>query len=471
MSLFDELRGLNTKADVVARQILSKILGYLLTFLRLVTRIIVAIAMLVAKVAKFTFESRNKIIGILFFTAALVGLLTCVSTLTPLSEWLDAIKTWLVDSWLFLLIGTAIVVLSGWNYISPTLRTWLKKDAWRVTTWSLVGFGLIAVSLLGWLDNNDGAVNLWMGAIVISVVVMGLISIWLAPKKAYVAPSVYIEDNPKSEKSVVPYESQRKVITEAQYLINGGMPAVFAISGQWGVGKTFLLERVREGLSDKIIWVNFEPWRYASEEALIRGFYQDISTELTSQIPGLQFIVKPLAETVDKFVRRGDDTGIFGMITETIRKFSTPKEDPEIQIREVLEREGRRLIIVIDDVERSFSSERIFRTLQLAHFSKNIPNVQVIFLCEKSVLQKAKPAHFEANYLEKFVEKEIFIPNPRPAELREHFQNLANTIGENSFNEGDLSDDMLRAVGTPRGVLRLFNEYALFRVNIERNEE
>ncbi len=142
--------------------------------------------------------------------------------------------------------------------------------------------------------------------------------------------------------------------------------------------------------------------------------------------------------------------------------------------------EGKRLVIVIDDIERSFDGERIFRTLQLAHFAKCIDNVQVVFLCDKDVVLKARPSHFgnpsqdATEYIEKFVEREVVVPSPRPPELRQLFFKLMssqNQLPGFDFSEDDLSDEILSAIATPRGVIRLFNEYAAFRVNTEGDIE
>jgi predicted KAP-like P-loop ATPase len=338
---------------------------------------------------------------------------------------------------------------------------------------------LATISYSGLPQEGIAYRSVYASVVILYIVTLAIIAKLLPSKSISPSESPYIDDSPAGHDGAEPYETQRRIVADVKRLIEGGRPSTIAITGHWGIGKTFLLLRAKHEVEydDSIIWMNFEPWRYASEEALIRGFYQDIGATLAEEIPGMQHITKPLAETTDKFVRQHDGTGIFGTAMDALRVASTSNDNPEDQIRELLDQEGRRLVIVIDDVERSFNPEQIFRTLQLAHFAKNIDNVQVVFLYEKDVVLKACPAHLvgasQTEYLEKFVEVEVFVPSPRPSELRQLFTSFMG-IHRNregfDFTESDLSDEMLYAVNTPRLVKLLANEFVAFRFNLEEGQ-
>jgi len=440
------------------------------------------------RLAKLVYKGRNVVVGVLILVLFVASLLMTLNHFIGFQGQSEDIQQWLSKAghWKIVLVSVSAVLLVAWDYVSPTLRT-LFGDSWlRAVVWGMVGMTLIVFALAGWPEGVIAYRYGNLGCLILYIVAFGLVAKVLPPKSAVQEESLYIEDNPKVHSQAVLYESQTQIINDIQHLIVSAHPSTFAISGRWGIGKTFLLQRAMNALADDktIIWVDFEPWRYASEEALIRGFYEDIGKKLAKDIPGIQHIARPLVETTEKFVKKHDGSGIVGSILDMLRAaFSPPvKDTPETQIGNLLKREGKRLVLVIDDVERSFNAERIFRTLQLAHFAKGIDNVQVVFLCDKDVVLKARPQHFgglsqdSAEYLEKFVEREVVVPSPRPQELRQLFSGLMDVQQQHQrpgfdFSESDLPDGMLSAVATPRGVIRLFNEFAAFRINAERNEE
>ncbi len=428
----------------------------------------------IAGAVRAVYRTRSKIVG----TALLVSIVTALLLWTNLllSFNTDRIHDWLVLDYHWAIIAGAIsfLILTTWDYVSPTLRALFSWG--RIGICVLVGMALVVAAYADLPKEDIAYRSAYVGATVLYVVILAVMA--KKPPKDFVSPkSPYIEDSPVGH-DVQDYETQKRVIADIKYLVTDGRPSVFAITGRWGVGKSFLLDKVEKSFKQdkKVIWMKFEPWRYASEEALIRGFYQDIGTTLAKAIPGIQNITQPLVQATDKFIRQHDGTGILGTIMDVARTISQPAEGPEAQIQELLTRERKRLVIAIDDVERSFDAERIFRTLQLAHYAKNMKNVQVVFLCDKDVVLRARPDHFgdptqdATEYLEKFVEREVSVPSPQPPELRRHFAALMEAHRDKpgfDFSDDDLPEEMLTAIGTPRGIIRLFNEFAAFRVNLE----
>jgi hypothetical protein len=471
------------RAQPIAYRIIRFLYSCLLGLTTIVITTGLGAAIIVARIAKLLYRLRSKIIDIL---VRIVAIVLAVHTLNQILGPKDYISRVELHSWFrrdyhwAIVLGiTSVVLLMTWNYISATLRTFFGKNWIRIWVWSLVGVSLLVTAYIGFPRENIAYRSGYVGAIILYVVALAVIAKVWCPKGFVLSESPYIDDDPIGYEGSAPYETQKRIVADIKHLIEGGMPSVFAITGDWGIGKTFLYLTARKDLekNKSIIWMNFEPWRYASEEALIRGFYQDIGTTLADKIPGIQHIIKPLAETTDKFVRQHDATGIFGTTMDALRTILKSNKSPEMQIKELLADERRRLVIVIDDVERSFSPEQIFRTLQLSHFAKGIDNVQVVFLYEKDIILKACPEHHAgslqtaAEYLEKFVQVEVFVPSPRPSELRQLFFSFMgihiDRLGFN-FTEDDLSDEMLQAINTPRRVKLLATEFVTFRMNLEQ---
>lgn len=470
------------KAQSVSKLIIkfgSRCVGWVLTY---IIALAIGIAIAIANVSKALYRKRSKIVGALLLVDSATLLILWANELLGLKGDTLSLHNWLMLDYHWAIVAGAIsfTVLTTWNYISPTLRTLFGKGWVGISLWTLLGIVLLAVAYAGVPHADISYRDAYVGSVILYITALAVIA-KIRPKGFALQESFYVADNPADHDGAEVYETQKRLIADIRYLIAGGQPSVFAISGRWGVGKTFLLLQAKDELikDESIIWMKFEPWRYASEEALIRGFYHDIGATLADKMLGIQNIIKPLAEATDKFIRQRDGTGIFGAAMDTVRAISKPTENPETQIEELLDRERKRLVVVIDDVERSFDAERIFRTLQLAHYAKNIQNVQVVFLCDKDVVLKARPAHFTdasqdaTEYLEKFVEREVTVPSPRPSELHQHFATLMKAHQDKpgfDFSEEDLPEGMLEAIGTPRAIIRLFNEFAAFRVNLEGGE-
>lgn len=462
------------------REIASKAFSLLKLSLKSAWQLTTQLALKVTKLLKQLFLNRSRIVGGLLLAAAISLLIAVLNHFIGFHETSNTANTWLLHSyrWLWVGLGIVFTLLLTWNNVSPTLRTYLN-DSWsRATLWILIGAVLISYGLVKQARDNFEYRLVYVGGLILGLVVLSILSQAIPPKKISSTSSAYVPDDPEAHDDATLYETQTRIVSDIRYLIAGGVPSVFAITGRWGIGKTFLFKQAKKELQDarSIIWVNFEPWRYASEEALIRGFYQDIGKALSGKIPGVQRIARPLVETTDKFVRKQDRSGIVGAALDMLHDFTSSLKMPEIQIRDLLEQEHKRLVVVIDDVERSYDAERIFRTLQLSLFTKNIKNAQVIFLCDKEVVLSARPQHFNnlsqdaTEYLEKFVEREVVVPNPRPSELRQMFRSLMESPPNHTsfeFDDDDLTDDMLSAIGTPRGVIRIYNEFAAFRLNQE----
>ena len=434
--------------------------------------------------AKGVYVYRAQIIGAGLLTAFISLLLLGLNRFIGFRTSSENLNKWLLAGHhlLLVIIIVSILILLAWNYISSTLRTLFSNSLPRFGVWFMIAVSLVVCAYFGWPEKTISYRIGFLSGLIMYTVVLGILAELFPPSSLSHQDSPYIEDNPKENDNAVLYESQMKVVSDIQYIISRGKPSTIAITGRWGIGKTFLLDRARNELrNDKsIIWVDFEPWRYASEEAIIVGFYKDIGNALSNSIPGIQHVTRPLIETTDKFVRKHDGSGIVGTFIDMLRDVLENSKSPEVQIKSLLKSESKRLIVLIDDVERSFDAERIFRTLQLSLITKNITNVQVIFLFDKEVVLSARPTHFSeisqsaSEYLEKFVEREVFIPSPRPTELRQLLGSLMDRQHDDivfDIDDNDISNEMLNTIATPRGVIRLFNEFAAFRVNSAGGDE
>ena len=142
--------------------------------------------------------------------------------------------------------------------------------------------------------------------------------------------------------------------TFAKTVLESGAHAglVFGIDGPWGVGKTSfinLAERYWAQEMHRIIVCRFEPLRYASEPDLADRMLRDVTAKIQSKVYAPEF--KSAANRYSRWIKGTADFSFLGFKLSMEPSQQTVDELLD-DIDEVLKRLGRRLIIVIDDLDR-----------------------------------------------------------------------------------------------------------------------
>ena len=137
--------------------------------------------------------------------------------------------------------------------------------------------------------------------------------------------------------------------------------------------------------------------------------------------------------------------------------------DPGDYIHRVLKREGRYLIVSVDNVERNSDDKQVMRTLQLVHFLR-AQNVAYVFISEKDKLLQALTNVGDdkrAEYLEKFIEYEFELFPPDDDQLKAFFNKLLADSEEDIPVDFTLDppERLIRDFKTYRGVIKIFNQF------------
>ena len=301
--------------------------------------------------------------------------------------------------------------------------------------------------------------------------ILGLLSGFLQRQKQLSIgeqTSIYREDRTVHLRSNL--DSHQTIVLDNLVGVLSGSHVVRSVGlyGPWGVGKSSIIETAKSEILNKsrnIIWVNFEPWRYTSQESLTLGFYGVIGKGLEENIKGIQNTVAELLKLAAPLVNKLDSTGAIKTFSNlAIKSLSKQSDSPEEYITNVLEREGKELIVIIDDVERMYSKVHIQRTIQLAHFLKNSGRVKYVFIADKLKLMQAVPDHHSdsrALYLEKFIEYELYVPTPKVPDLVRFLDKLLSSKTKLLHIDFTLEglNPILRDASTYRGVLKTFNQF------------
>lgn len=199
------------------------------------------------------------------------------------------------------------------------------------------------------------------------------------PKRKKAASQLYFvaDEEIKHERDdLLANESQAKSFAET-VLASGAHPGlVFGIDGPWGVGKTSfinLAERYWESEKDKVIVCRFEPLRYASEPDLVDRIIRDLSIAIQKKVFAPEF--RPAVSRYSRLIKGKADVSFLGFKLSLEPSQETVDELLD-DINDVLRRIDRRVIIVIDDLDRLdakttnnvlFATRRTFKLSQATY--------------------------------------------------------------------------------------------------------
>lgn len=76
---------------------------------------------------------------------------------------------------------------------------------------------------------------------------------------------------------------------------------VFGLSGSWGEGKTSVINllKMRFVSNPDFLLIDFDPWYYKDEDAIIKGFYQEIEAAIRKE-----FVIPGFKRTIGKYLRK-----------------------------------------------------------------------------------------------------------------------------------------------------------------------
>jgi hypothetical protein len=227
---------------------------------------------------------------------------------------------------------------------------------------------------------------------------------WSRPKKR-ISQLYFIADEEVADEKddLLASEAQAKSFAET-VLASGAHPGlVFGVDGPWGIGKTSFINlaaRYWEHAADKVIVCRFEPLRYASEPDLSERLIRDLSASIQSKVFAPEF--RPAASRYSRLIKGKADVSFLGFKLSLEPSQETVDELLD-DIDEVLRRIGRRVIIVVDDLDRLdakttnnvlFATRRTFKLSQATY----------VLCYDTEVLAGSKEEGSRAReFLEKFV--------------------------------------------------------------------
>jgi hypothetical protein len=226
------------------------------------------------------------------------------------------------------------------------------------------------------------------------------------PRRKRTPPQQYFiadEEIGDGKEDLLASEAQAKSFAETVVASGAHAGLVFGVDGPWGVGKTSfinLAERYWACAEDKVIVCRFEPLRYASEPDLAARLIRDLSAAIQRKVFAPEF--RPAASRYSRLISGKADISFLGFKLSVEPSQETVDELLD-DIDEVLRRIDRRVIIVIDDLDRLdakttnnvlFATRRTFKLSQATY----------VLCYDSEVLAAGKEdGSMAREFLEKFV--------------------------------------------------------------------
>lgn len=207
------------------------------------------------------------------------------------------------------------------------------------------------------------------------------------------------------------------------------------IVGEWGSGKSTIIEFVKNKLNKQkefIIIDDFDPWAIKSQDALILAMYNTI--------------IENLGENIGYFKRKKVQNALVNISTNIpyigkgIESYFENRIDDYTEYKEIksdleekLENFDKKLIFIIDNLDRMNANNIIFLLTLIGTLFK-LPNITYIVGYDKKRLTRIvkEGNRIDSKYIEKIINKEIFMPTLDKEGLKICLCNLIEVYGYDS---------------------------------------
>jgi KAP family P-loop domain len=275
----------------------------------------------------------------------------------------------------------------------------------------------------------------------------------------------------------------------------GQSSLVAGVEAPWGSGKTSFLNLVRNAVAEMngdALVLPYCPWIYSTADALLLGFCVQLADELkyrnsqlfgrlSSALMGLSLGIKvpgalpPEYQAFSEPVSKG--------LNWLANKFEKKQQLESInltnakdKVQEAIDKTGRPIVIVIDDVDR-LPPDEIRLLFQFLKAVADFRGVSYLLAYDPAPVEEALSFDKTLDgkeYLKKFVQLPIRLPRISRLLLQKFFRNAIGRLSEEldeSFTNGEskaldavVTMPMLdESIQTPRDVLRALN---LFRLRL-----
>lgn len=251
---------------------------------------------------------------------------------------------------------------------------------------------------------------------------------------------------------------------------------VMGLTGPWGSGKTSILNMTVDAIGDQAVVVQFNPWMFSGTEALVSSFFAEMSKQLGKKEAKLKNIAGKLA-TYGQILAPA--AAVFGAgsavqgaasVAQAFAKAPSVFEQHE-ELRTLLADLDKRLVVVIDDVDRLRPNE-VLDIVRLVRLVGDFPNTLYLLAFDRRRVEECLgDGDLERGraYLEKIVQVTHDVPTAREPDVTALFLAglgpLVEDLATGPFSPEDWQNVLTFVVRpllvTPRHVQRLLGSLSM----------
>lgn len=222
---------------------------------------------------------------------------------------------------------------------------------------------------------------------------------------------------------------------------------VIGLYGEWGTGKTSALNLMKEELesrTDNII-VTFNPWYFKDEEQLILQFFNNLIGEIEKNFSGekskLISNIKRYSQKITAVTLR---VGVFNFSFKELITSGTVDSDINSLKKDIesqLEREGKKIVVLIDDLDRLDDKEihsifklvKVIADFQYTTYILSFDEEKVGEILAEQYSSK-KSNEIGQSFLEKIIQVPLHLP-PADKKVIKHiiFKGIEDILEENKI--------------------------------------
>jgi hypothetical protein len=212
---------------------------------------------------------------------------------------------------------------------------------------------------------------------------------------------------------------------------------VISLEGEWGVGKSTILNMVSKKIDPSVSVVKFNPWNFSTSEDLIQKFFG----ELLSKIGNDKSYNKELFKKIKKYVEVLSFTSVIpqlsfmskladlGSVISKLTENESSLEDIKREVNNALE--NHKILVLIDDIDRLLPNQ-ILQIFQLVKSTGDLNNIIYLLAFDKTAvchhLSSAQIITPE-KYLDKIIQVTLRVPNLPKRYIRDFIFKQLDDLG------------------------------------------
>ncbi len=298
---------------------------------------------------------------------------------------------------------------------------------------------------------------------------------------------MWVEDIPVEDLDQDTFQRNHYAQAFAEQIIGMQSERSFAIGilGEYGSGKTSFINLIKKHLEgQKVDVLNFNAWKSEKAENIQMDFFDHLASEVKESQQNLSSLLTSYSRKLSR-IDSSAETLIkrVGFVNQLLNNVQTEADEYE-RINDILKRSDRKLVVVIDDMDRLYSNE-VIEVLRLVRNTANFTNTFYLLAYEKGYIQNAikEQLHVDIHvpFMDKIVQMEIPLPKREQSNLldllKQHlsgrvseteFQTLENVVFRHGFNKGyeHTFHDIFR---NARDVIKFVNSFLISYTLLKEN--